>query len=122
MLLTEFVNQQTQRCSFVDSAQRTAEAYAAQLGKGIPAVYCSNKVYNNNFELTNKSMGVRGAVPVVITDYTLDNYVGTNKPNEFGFVTDHSYKYKVNGVKYGPDGFQKISWITDDIENLKNLI
>lgn len=122
MLLSESINKQLNEHSLADCAQRTAEAYATQLGKGIPAVYCSNRVFNNNFELTNKSMGVRGAVPVVITDYTLDNYVGTNKPNEFGFVTDHSYKYKVNGVKYGPDGFQKISWITDDVGNLKNLV
>lgn len=122
MLLTEVVNQQLHEHSLADSAQQTAEVYASQLGKGIPAVYCSNKVYNNNFEITNKSMGVRGAVPVVITGYSLDNYVGKEQPNEFGFVTDHSYKYKVNGVKHGPDGFQTISWITDDIGNLKNLL
>lgn len=122
MLLTEVVNQKLYEHSLADSAQRTAETYAARLGKGIPAVYCSNSVFNNDFEIKNKSMGVRGAVPVVITGYTLDNYVGKDEPNKFGFVTDHSYKYKVNGVKYGPDGFQTISWITDDIDNLKNLL
>ena len=122
MLLSESVNRQLNEHSLTDTAQRTAEIYASRLGKGVPAVYCSNKVFNNNFEFTNKSMSVRGAVPVVITDYTLDNYVGTEQPNELGFVTDHSYKYKVNGVKQGPNGFQTLSWITDDIGNLKNLL
>ena len=88
MLLTEVVNQQLHEHAFVDSAKREAAMYASQLGTGIPAIFCSDKLYNDNFEVTNKGFAVRGAIPVVVTRFEEVNHVGSEKPNEFGFVTD----------------------------------
>ena len=122
MLLTEVVNQQLHEHAFVDSAKREAAMYASQLGTGIPAIFCSDKLFNDDFELTNKGFAVRGVIPVVVTRFEEVNHIGDEKPNEFGFVTDRSYKYKVYGVENGPDGFRERTWQTDDIGNLKNLV
>ena len=106
----------------VTAAKQAASNYAAMLGKGIPAIFCSNKLYNNDFEVTNKGFDVRGAIPVVVTRFEEVNHIGDEKPNELGFVTDHSYKYKVYGIENGPDGFRERTWQTDDVGNLKNLL
>lgn len=106
----------------VAAAKQAASNYTAMLGKGIPAIFCSNKLYNDYFEVTNKGFGIRGAIPVVVTHFEEVNHVGSEKPDEFGFVTDPSYKYKVYGVENGPDGFRERTWLTDDLGNLKNLV
>ena len=122
MLLTEVVNQQLHEHPLIASAKQAASNYAAKLGKGIPAIFCSDKLYNDDFEVTNKGFAVRGVIPVVVTRFEEVNHIGDEKPNEFGFVTDRSYKYKVYGVEHGPDGFRERTWQTDDIGNLKNLL
>jgi hypothetical protein len=121
MLLSESINEQSEH-PLIASAKQAASNYAAMLGKGIPAIFCSDKLYNDDFEVTNKGFAVRGAIPVVVTRFEEVNYVGNEKPNEFGFVTDHSYKYKVYGVDYGPNGFRERTWQTDNVGNLKNLV
>ena len=121
MLLSESINKQSES-TFVTAAKQTAFNYAAKLGKGIPAIFCSDKLFNDDFELSNKGFGVRGAIPVVVTHFEEVNHIGDEKPNEFGFVHDRSYKYKVYGIENGPDGFREITWQTDDVGNLKNLI
>ena len=121
MLLSESINKQSEH-PLVAAAKQAASNYAAMLGKGIPAIFCSNKLYNDDFEVTNKGFGVRGAIPVVVTHFEEVNHIGSEKPNEFGFVTDRSYKYKVYGLENGPDGFRERTWQTDDVGNLKNLV
>lgn len=119
MLLSEAIQSEN---PLVTAAKESAFNYAAKLGKGIPAIFCSNKLYNDSFELTHKDFGVRGVIPAVVTHFEEVNHVGSEKPNEFGFVTDHSYKYKVYGIENGPDGFRERTWQTDDVGNLKNLV
>lgn len=121
MLLSESINEQSEH-PLVTAAKQAAQSYVAKLGKGIPAIFCSDKLYNDDFEVTNKGFGVRGAIPVVVTHFEEVNHVGDEKPNEFGFVLDRSYKYKVYGIENGPDGFRERTWQTDDVGNLKNLV
>lgn len=91
------------------------------MSRKIPA-FKLELVHNDDFEVTNKGFGVRGVIPVVVTHFEEVNHVGSEKPDEFGFVTDHSYKYKVYGVENGPDGFRERTWQTDEVGNLKNLL
>lgn len=121
MLLSESINKQSES-QLVTAAKQTAQSYVAKLGKGIPAIFSSDKLYNDSFELTHKGFGVRGVIPVVVTRFEEVNHIGDEKPNEFDFVHDRSYKYKVYGIENGPDGFSEITWQTDDVGNLKNLV
>ena len=121
MLLSEYINEQSES-PLVTAAKQTAQSYVTQLGKGIPAIFCSNKLYNNNFELNTKGFAVRGVIPVVVTHFEEVNHNCDEKPNEFGFVHDKSYKYKVYGIENGTDGFIERTWQTDDVGNLKNLV
>ena len=119
MLLSEAIQSEN---PLVTAAKQTAQSYVTQLGKGIPAIFCSDKLYNDSSELTNKGFGVRGVIPVVVTHFEEVNHVGDEKLNEFGFIHDMSYKYKVYGIENGPDGFRERTWQTDDVGNLKNLV
>ena len=121
MLLSESINEQSEH-PWVTAAKQTAQSYVAKLGKGIPAIFCSDKLFNDDFELTNKGFGVRGVIPVVVTHFEEVNHAGSEKPDELGFIHDRSYKYKVYGVEHGPDGFRERTWQTDDVGNLKNLV
>ena len=121
MLLSGSINKQSES-PLVTAAKQSAQSYVAKLGKGIPAIFCSDKLFNDDFELSNKGFAVRGVIPVVVTHYEEVNHIGDEKPNEFGFVHDRSYKYKVYGIENGPDGFRERTWTTDDIGNLKNLV
>lgn len=119
MLLSEAIQSENQ---LVTAAKQTAQSYVTQLGKGIPAIFCGDKLYNDDFELCNKGFAVRGVIPVVVTRFEEVNHIGNEKPNEFGFVHDRSYKYKVYGIENVPDVFRERTWQTDDVGNLKNLV
>lgn len=121
MLLSESINEQSEH-PLVTAARQTAQSYVTRLGKGITAIFCSDKLYNDDFEVTNKGFAVRGVIPVVVTHFEEVNHIGDEKPNEFGFIHDRSYKYKVYGIENGPDGFRERTWQTDDVGNLKNLV
>lgn len=121
MLLSESINEQSEH-HLVTAAKQTAQSYVTRLGKGIPAIFCSDKLYNDDFEVTNKCFAVRGVIPVVVTHFEEVNHIGDEKPNDFGFIHDRSYKYKVYGIENGPDVFRERTWQTDDVGNLKNLV
>lgn len=111
--------------SLVDSALKSARKLVDEMGNGgVAAVHSSNKLFGDGFELTCLGWAIRGVDPVNLCSWEEVNHVGTNKPNELGFVQDFSYKYKINAVHYYgyPSKLQETQFFVDDLGPLKSKL
>jgi len=111
--------------SLVDSALKSAHKLVDSMGNGgVAAVHSSNKLFGDGFELTCLGWAIRGVDPVNLCSWEEVNHVGTNKPDELGFVQDFSYKYKINAVHYYgyPSKLQETQFFVDDLGPLKNKL
>jgi hypothetical protein len=111
--------------SLVDSALKSAQKLVDSMGNGgVAAVHSSNKLFGDGFELTCLGWAIRGVDPVNLCSWEEVNHVGDNKPNELGFVSDFSYKYKINAVHYYgyPSKLQETQFFVDDLGPLKSKL
>lgn len=111
--------------SLVDSALKSAQKLVDSMGNGgVAAVHSSNKLFGDGFELTCLGWAIRGVDPVNLCSWEEVNHVGTNKPNELGFVSDFSYKYKINAIHYYgyPQKLQETQFFVDDLGPLKTKL
>lgn len=111
--------------SLVDSALKSAQKFVDGMGNGgVAAVHSSNKLFGDGFELTCLGWAIRGVDPVNLCSWEEVNHVGDGKPNEFGFVRDFSYKYKINAVHYYgyPQKLQETQFFVDDLGPLKTKL
>lgn len=91
---------------------------------GVAAVHSSNKLFGDGFELTCLGWAIRGVDPVNLCSWEEVNHVGDGKPNELGFVSDFSYKYRINAVHYYgyPQKLQVTQFFVDDLGPLKRKL
>ena len=111
--------------SLVDSALKSAHKLVDEMGNGgVAAVHSSNKLFGDDFELTNLGWAIRGVDPVNLCSWEEVNHVGDSKPDELGFVRDFSYKYKINAVHYYgyPSKLQETQFFVDDLGPLKTKL
>ena len=108
-----------------DSCFNTAKRLVDRMGNGgIPAVHTSNHLVGDDFEITCKGSAIRGCSPINLCSWEEVNYVGSNQKDELGFVTDFSYKYKINAIQlYGyPSKLQERQFFVDDLGPLKERL